>query len=183
METNKSIEHVLENMDKSIVYKTRNSPLRALLFVAIGIASLVTHSTFVWGANSIISPLLMVAGWVSITVAIIMISFRKSHYVAAANHQRLKQREIYFQPTERNKLLQLLENGSLKEINSLKPAISDGLKLRILTTNDGELCFAQVIAFEANEHTNISPAKHFSLPQSLYLTRYSGSNNANKAII
>lgn len=179
MDTNKSIEHVLDSMDQHIVYKAKSSLLPALLLLAIGIASFVIHSVIVWKTNSVFPPMLMMLGSVSVIVALFQISFRKNHYISAVNHQRLKLYEIYFQVAERNRLLQLLEKGDLKEIVSLKPSLSDGLKLRMLATKDGQLCFSQVIAYESNEHTNIGSVMQYTLPKSLFLTNYARRGNRN----
>ena len=163
MEENKSIEQVLENLDKSIVYKTKTSVLWSLLFIIFGIASLISYSSFEWEPNNQYAHMLFVMGSVLLVVGILKFFFRKSWYVSAKTHQKMKCFNLYFNANERAKLVQLLESGNLSEIKQLNSSIVDGLKLRVMATTDGQICFSQVVAFIMNEYVMITPVQKHSI--------------------
>ena len=169
MEKNESIEHVLENMDKSIVYKAKKSPLRIIGLLSIGIIAFVAHSVLVWETNSIFPPLLMLLGFTAILTAICIWAFQKSHYISAGNHQKLRSSDICFHVNERDKLVRLLETRNLKGITDLKTSMSEGLKLQVVTTKDGHICLSQVIAYLSNEHTNITSVQTHTVDEALLL--------------
>lgn len=179
MEKNESIDHVLKNMDKSIVYKAKKSPLRIFLLLAIGIISFIVHSIFVWKTNSIFPPLLMLLGFTAIVTAIFILSFQKGYYISAVNHQKLKRLELYFHVSERDKLVRLIETRNLKELKDLKPSMSDGLRLEVMTTLDGQICLSQVIAYLSNEYTNITAVQLHTIDEALFIKKLFKANESN----
>ncbi|MDP4239790.1 MAG: hypothetical protein Q8904_10025 [Bacteroidota bacterium] len=168
MEQNQSIEHVLENMDKNIVSKAKNSPFRIFLLFLSGLVFFVVNSVFVWETNSIYPPLLIVLGLTTIITGIFLLAFRREYYVSTRNHQRVKSTEVYFNVNERDKLVRLMETGNINGIKELKPSISDGLKLRVMATPDGQLCFSQVVAYVSNEYLNITNVQKHSPDDARY---------------
>jgi ArsR family metal-binding transcriptional regulator len=107
-----------------------------------------------------------------------MYFFRKSHYVLAENKQKLIKSEVYFKINEQDKLVKLIETGNLAEIKTLKPSISDGLKLRIVATKDGQICLSQVIAYITNEYINISTVQQHPVNDARILIDYSRQNSS-----
>jgi len=68
---------------------------------------------------------------------------------------------MYFHVNERDQLVRYLESGSYSEIKELKPSVVDGLKLQVMGTKDGRICYSQVVAFISNEFVYVTtPAKH-----------------------
>jgi hypothetical protein len=169
MEKNESIEHVLDNMEPKIVYKKKSSAFKSLLLIAIGILSFTVYTSFEWQPNDAIPHFLFIVGFSSIIVGILLLCFRKNHYVSVENNRRLKATELYFDVNEQGKLIRALESGALAEIKYLKSAIGAGLRLRILATPDGQVCLSQVIAYSSNEHVNITSASIHSLPEAQLL--------------
>ena len=162
METNASLEQVLENLDKNRVYKTKNSVLTGTILVSIGIGSLIMYSRLESASESLMAQFIFVAGAILFTIGIFKIFIRKSFYVSAENHQKLKTFELYFNVTERDKLARLLETGNLTGIKDLNAAVVDGLKLRVMATKDGLLCFSQAIGFVSYEYVTITPVMDHS---------------------
>ncbi|HET7733768.1 MAG TPA: hypothetical protein VFK73_08005 [Paludibacter sp.] len=161
METNQSIEQVLEAMDNNIVYKTKSPLAIPILLIIVGICFFSVNSFFQWSSSSIYPSLFLILGSISFVVGILKFFFRKTYYVSAENHQKLKVREIYFDVNESDKLLRLMTNGNYADINSLKRSVSSGLKLHIMSTNDGRICFSQIIAYVQLEYANVNaPVRH-----------------------
>ena len=170
METNESIEQVFDNLDKNIVFKTKNSLLWGFLFLIPGIAALVAYSTFEWEPNNAFAHILFVAGSIFLVIGILKCFFRKSKYVSASNNKEIVSFSLYFNLSEREKLIRLLETGNLSELKTLQPSIVDGLKLRVLATKDGQICYSQVIAFVMNEYVNVTAVQKHTMADYQILT-------------
>ena len=161
MENNESIEQVLENLDKNIVYKTKDSILWSVTLMLTGILSLIIYSAITWETNNLFAHFIFVVGSVCLIVGILRFFFRKSWYILAENRQKIKTLSMYFHVNERDQLVRYLESGSYSEIKELKPSVVDGLKLQIMGTKDGRICYSQVVAFISNEFVYVTtPAKH-----------------------
>jgi len=163
MENNETIEQVFDNLDKNIIYKTKNSVLTGILLILMGIASLIIYSTNKFGSENISSQILFVLGMVFFVLGLIKFFVRKSYYVSSDNHKKIRSYEIYFNLTEREKLVRILENKNYSELKQLTPSVIDGLKLRVLATKDGQICFVQAIAFISYEYVLISPVQKLQL--------------------
>jgi hypothetical protein len=159
MDTIKTIESVLENMDSSIIYKTKKTIIPALILILVGIITFSLHSVQEWPANSIISPLLITTGSIAVLLGIIKIFYRSSYFVSTQTKQRLKALDLKFNISEQNKLVRILESGNLAEMLELLKSISEALNLRVLSTDDGTLCFSQLIAYEHPEFRFITEPK------------------------
>lgn len=170
METNESIEHVLDSMEPKIVYKKKNSALISLMLIAIGLGSFIIYASLEWQESDIFPHMLFMSGFGSSIVGILLFFFRKNHYVSLENNQNLKVSELYFDVKEQGKLVALMASGSLSEIMNLKPSVSSALRLKVLATRDGDLCLSQVIAYISNESVNINSPKMHSLTEAQQLS-------------
>lgn len=148
-------------MDNNIVYKTKSSYVLAILLIIAGIGFFSLNSFFQWSSNSIYPALFIMLGSTSFVIGIVRFFMRKTYFISAENHQKLKPREIYFHVNESNKLLRLVNSGNYEEINLLKRSVSSGLKLRIMSTKDGRICFSQIISYMQLEHAKVNePVQH-----------------------
>lgn len=162
MEKNESIEHVLENMDKNIVYKTKSPVYIPLILIVAGIISFALYTSIEWTSSSSFPHFLFMLGAIIMIWGIIQFFFRKSYFVSTENHQKLKISEIYFQLNERDRLVKLMENGNIKELRELKTSVSDGLRLRVMTTKDGNICLSQIVTYAFNNRINVNDVKNHS---------------------
>jgi len=161
MEKIESIEDVLLNMDKKIVYQTKSSLLSAVLLFVLAIVVFTVNAIFEWQPTSIYPHLFLMLGSISFIIGIIKAFFRKTFFVSAVNHQRLFVHEIYFDVNEQDKLVRLIKLKSLEEIKTLKMTSNSGLKLRFMSTKDGQLCFSQIAAYVPFEYMNVNmPEQH-----------------------
>jgi hypothetical protein len=159
MEKIESIEQVLESLDKNIVYKKKDSVVWGVLLILSGIVSMIIYSVIEWESNSLFAHILFVVGSVFTVVGVIKIFFRKSRYISAESHLKIKPSELYFHVNERDRLVRLLESEKLSEIKQVKPSIVDGLKLRFMATIDGQICYSQVVAYISSEYVNVTAAR------------------------
>lgn len=176
MEKNESIEHVLENMDENIVYKTKSPAYKSLLLIVAGVISFAVYTSNEWKPTDAFPHFLFMAGSCSIICGVLLFFFRKSYFVAADNHQKIKNNEVYFHVNERNRLVKLIENGNLKELRELKTAVSEGLRLRIVATKDGQICLSQVVAYEINDRINVTAVRKHSIDEAHFFADYFREN-------
>lgn len=164
MENYQSIEQVLQGLDSSIVYKSKKSPVLSILFIAIGVLSFVLNSIYQAEPTSFIPPALIVSGAIFVLYGVISLVFRKSYFVSARSGKKLKKHEIYFDASERDKLIKIMQNGHPEALKTLKRSASDGLKLRVLTADDAAFGFSQIVAFVPYEFVNVTePRQHEQL--------------------
>jgi len=165
METNESIEQVFDNLDKNIVYKTKNSVFIGILLVLVGIASLIFYATNEFGSENITSQFVFVMGMILFVLGIVKFFNRKSYYVSAESHKKIQSDQLYFNLTEREKLVRFLQSKNYSELSQLAPSITDSLKLRVMATKDGQICFVQAIAFISYEYVFVTPPQKLSAPE------------------
>lgn len=166
METNQSIEQVLETTHSPLVYKKKKSILISVIYILLGISFLVMNSLIDITANSIMPSLFFMSGSIFLVLGILTIFFRKNLYFFVENNQELKSYPIYFDLTELNKLVRMIESGDINDLKTLKPSAVHALKLHVMITKDAGLCFTQVVLFKSNESDNITPVKQHNFPES-----------------
>jgi hypothetical protein len=176
MNQNESIEHVLENMDKSIVCKTKGSGITAILLIVTSVFLLAVYASFEWNPTDSLPHSMFILGSILGICGIMLFFFRKSFFVSVENQQKIKMSEAYFQMTEQGKLVGLVEAGKLTEMIHLKPSISDGLKIRVMATKDGQLCLSQVIAYVNNEYANLTEVRKHTVAEADFLAEYLRKN-------
>jgi hypothetical protein len=164
-----SIEQLLIELDTNIVYKTKKSIVAGLLFILAGIGCFVPLSIFSWAPHNMVPQFLIVLGTIGLTVGLFKTFIRKEFFVATASQQPFKSFEINFEITETGKLVNLCNTRKITDIHTLKRSLSGGLKLRVLSTQDRELCFSQVIGFESLEHAMLTPPVQHSKQEADYL--------------
>jgi len=162
MENNESIEHVLENMDKNLVIKTKSPAYQSLILIFTGIIIFAFYTASEWPASSVIPHFLFVLGASIIVYGVLQFFFRKSYFIATENKERIRIKEIYFQYEDRDKLVKMVETGNLSELGKLNISVSDGLRLRIASTANGKICISQVVTYVSNERVNVNTVKQHS---------------------
>ena len=165
MESNKSIVEVLESMDFTIIYKKKKSVFTSVIYLLLGIALLIINSIFTWKSSGFISPLLFITGWIFLIVGIFAFFVRKHSFVSIQSNQVLQSHSIYFDLNEFSKLIRMVENGNLSELQTLKTSNAHALKLQVMCTADAQLCFSQVVSFLNHEYVNITPVKQHTLSE------------------
>lgn len=162
MEKNESIEHVLENMDKNLIHKTKSPAYQSILLIIAGIIIFAFYTANEWSSSSVTPHFLFVLGASVLVYGILQFFFRKSYFISTENKERIRIKEIYFQYEDRDKLLKIIETGNLNELGKLNISVSEGLRLRVASTPDGKICFSQVVTYVSNERFNVNTVKQHS---------------------
>lgn len=147
MENYNSIEQVLENLDKNIVFKTKSSILPGIIILATGIVLTILPNIVSLSTNSIIPSFIFISGITITILGIFKAFFRKKYFVATSNNQKLKSYDLNFEAIEKENLIRMCNNGKISNIHTLKRATSNGLRLHFMCTEDMSICFSQVIGY------------------------------------
>jgi len=171
MENYNTIEQVLENLNKSIVTKTKTSPISGIILLIIGLLLLILPNAVSLFTNSIISSSLLISGIISTVVGIFKTFYRKNYFVATSNNQRLKSFDLNFDVVEKENLIRLCNSGKIDQIHNLKRATSNGLRLNFMTTSDLSICYSQVIGYIPFEDRPLTEPVKLSSSEAQYLKK------------
>jgi hypothetical protein len=171
MENYNSIEQVLENLDKSIVFKTKSSILPGIIILATGIVLTFLPNIVSLSTNSIIPSFIFISGIIITILGLFKAFFRKNYFVATSNNQKLKSYDLNFEATEKENLIRMCNNGKISNINTLKRATSNGLRLHFMSTEDLSICFSQVIGYVPFDDVAFSEPIRHTLNEAEYLKK------------
>lgn len=171
MENYNTIEQVLENSDKSIVFKTKSSIVPGIIILATGIFLTISPNIVSLSTNSVIPSFIFITGIITTIAGIFRTFFRKKYFVATATKQKLRSYDINFEASERENLIRLCNNGKIINIHTLKRATSNGLRLHFMCTDDMSICFSQVVGYVPFDDVAFTePVKH-TLNEAEYLKK------------
>jgi len=165
MEKNESIEQVLLNMDNHIIVKSKESFVKAILLMVTGTAFFVFYFMSKWPSGSFIPSLFFVLAITLVIWGLAAIFLRKEFFKSVANSQRIKTYQFYFDQKECNTLVRVMAGGDYAELKQIKRSTHDGLKLQIMRTKDGSLCYSQVIAYIPKNFETMNPAQPHTLKE------------------
>ncbi len=171
MENYKTIEQVLENLDKSIVIKTKSSIVPGIIILATGIFLTILPNIISLSTNSIIPSFVFITGIITTIIGIFKTFFRKKYFVAAATKQRLSSYDLNFEASEKENLIRLCNNGKIGNIHTLKRATSNGLRLHFMSTEDMSICFSQVIGYVPFDDVAFTEPVRHTLHEAEYLKK------------
>ncbi|VBB47364.1 conserved hypothetical protein [uncultured Paludibacter sp.] len=156
METNKTIEQVLNDFIPEKIIQKKKSPLFSFIYIAIGILIFVINSKMEYNPSGFLYPLNLSAGSILIVMGIFSFFYRKLHYYDVQTGKMLKNHDFYFDAKEQHQLVKIIENGNVEEIINLKKSAVHSLKMRVLSTNDGKWCFVCVLLFVLQQYEPVS---------------------------
>ncbi|MDR1116109.1 MAG: hypothetical protein LBL33_08210 [Tannerella sp.] len=168
MENNLSIEHIFNSKENNEVHKSKPSVVLSILLIASGIV-LVAVNGVIPASDGTISTLFILAGISLLIWGIIYAFFKKISYKLSRNKEKITFQEIYFDVKERDKLISIISNGNVNELEKLKKAGIDALKLRVATIPDGSFCYSQVVSYVPYEFINANEARKHTLEEAQIL--------------
>ncbi len=170
MEKKESIEQILDQMDQHTIRKSKTSPVLSAVLIVIGIAFIMLNGKMPGASEGgILSPLSIVVGVLLLVWGVVSIFTRKMRYVFVPGKQAIVFRELFFDIKERDRLVRVMAEGKIDEVQKLKPAVNDALKLRIASTSDGNFCYSQIVAYIPFEFVNVNEALRHTPEETLKL--------------
>jgi hypothetical protein len=168
MEQYPSIDHVLENMDKNVIYQKKNSIATGISLIIAGAVVLALSFNPMFSTTGFMPHLLLIIGIGFMVVGILLAAFRKKSFYSA-EHGKLLIREISFDNSEKDKLTRLLSKGEVEEIKRLKKSANNSVVLKLLISKDAQVCFSQVKHFVNFSYENISETKQHTAQEAQIL--------------
>jgi hypothetical protein len=165
MENSLSIEQIFDSIDNDEVYKSRPSIVLSILLIASGIL-LIAVNGIVSTTGDTASILIILAGVGLLIWGITYAFFKKTSYKLSRTKENIIFQELYFDAKERDRLIGIINSGSIGELEKLKPAGIDALKLRVAATQDGSICYSQVVSYVPYEFVNANEAYRHSSEES-----------------
>ncbi|MDR0395548.1 MAG: DUF308 domain-containing protein [Tannerella sp.] len=176
-----SIEEVFDHSDNNLVYKTKPSVLLSALLIIAGILFIVFNGQITKSPESMLPTLFIIIGILFLAWGIIYTFFSKTKYKLTQGQQNISFSEILFDIKERERLLRIIDEGNLQELEKLKPAVIDTLKLRIASTPDGSFCYTQAVTYVPYEFVIINEAhQHTQEEANILLNMQKKQNSAKK---
>ncbi|MDR1380229.1 MAG: hypothetical protein LBJ47_01990 [Tannerella sp.] len=158
---NLSIEQIFDSANNSEVYKSKPSIILSILLFVAGIALIAVNGN-ISETNGMI-PTVFILGGISLLIwGIIYAFFKKTGYKLSHTRESIIFQELCFDAKERDKLLGIVNGGNISELENLKPAGIDALKLRVAASQDGSFCYSQVVAYVPYEFVNANEARKHS---------------------
>ena len=167
MENYNSLNHVLANMDKTIVYQKKSPVWPGVIILVSGAAIQVVNSLAGFNSSSFLPHLLMIVAIAVMIIGLIRIFFRKNHFYSP-KFGRLFSKEIDFDVLERDRLIRLLKED-VGKIQSLKRSANNSLMLKIVSDKSGQICFSQVVQFQNFNYEEVSEVKQHSVQEAQIL--------------
>ena len=153
MEKNSSIEQVFETTEKGSIQAKQNSVMKGIILLVIGFLIMFINSklTITQGV-SIIEPFLIMVGIIFIIWGALITFIRKTYYIHGDTGHKLHFSEAFFDNKDHDKLVRIVESENLQDITTVKRSTQDGVKLRVATTHNKDVCYIQVLTFIPYEY-------------------------------
>ncbi len=145
MEQYKSIEQAFDTTYKNEIKKFKTSPLKGIILLLLGVATVILYSSIEPEIGSALSPTLILAIIIFFLWGILALLTRKSLYKDKNTDLIFAFNEIPYDKKDRDKMLKMVETGDFKDLSSLRETIDGGIKLRIASTPDKKCCCIQVL--------------------------------------
>jgi hypothetical protein len=157
-----SIEELFDHPNNNAVCKVKPSARVSALLMIAGILFIVFNGQVTKAPASMLPVLFILTGIFFLAWGIIYTFFRKTKYKSTQDQKNISFSEMRFDIKERERLLRILSAGDLRELEHLKPAVMDTLKLRIASTSDGSFCYTQALAYVPYEFVCLNEARSHS---------------------
>jgi hypothetical protein len=154
MENNLSIEKALESNSFDTIQSKKAPITSSVIIFSIGIIFFILNSVLTFKSDSSFSSFLMIIGALLLIAGVLAFIFRKNQYFSLSNMQILTYNELFFDTSDRNKLVGIMASKKYSELKNLKRSNQDSVKLRYYATKDGSMCVSQIIAYVNNEYAN-----------------------------
>lgn len=156
METNNTIEQILDSLAPEKITKKKKSILMPIVYIAIGVAFFIINSSIEYQTGEVIYPINLTLGFSFILVGIVAFFSRKLHYYDTVTNKMLKRKEFYFDLKAQPYLVKCIEDKNINEILKISRSDIQGLKLVTYATIDSKWCLIQVFKYESNNFNSIS---------------------------
>ena len=156
METIKSIEETFDNMSNDVIFKSKPSIVLGIILMVSGVLCILLNSIVANATLPTASPMLIALGCFLLIAGLYYAFFNKAKYKCSQTKQTVFFQELLFDTKDRERLLSIIADKNVQELEKLKQVAIDSLKLRIAATSDGSVCYSQAVTYVPYEFININ---------------------------
>ncbi len=171
MEQNKTIEQVFDIAYKNEIKKFKNSSLKGIILLLLGIATVILYSSIEFKGGSALPPTLILAIIIFFIWGVLALVSRKSYYKDKSTDLIFTFTEIPYDKKDTDKLMKIIKTGDFSTFSSLRETTDGGIKLRIASTPDKGLCFVQMFYLDNIKFTPFSEVIQLNSEQANLLTK------------
>jgi hypothetical protein len=143
----KTIEQYIETEISGKISRKRNSPLPALMVLAVGICLLVLLRTTTLGDS--LGTACLTVGIICIALGFVLTAMNLSgamtHFVYLPTRSRMKEKKVYVSGDDYKDIADAIMSGNLQPLATIRPVVSSNSAVRILASCDGECVLIQAI--------------------------------------
>ena len=158
----KTIEQYIETEMNGKIARKKNSPLPALIVLAVGIVLLVLLRNVPMGdslmATSLTFGIILTA--VGLVLTAMNFSGAMSHFVYLPTRSKMREKKVYVGSDDYKDIADALVSGNLRMLATVRPVASSNSALRILASQDGACVLVQAVCehsghFEADSEVRL----------------------------
>jgi hypothetical protein len=147
MKRNESIEKILDDMDHTIIRKLIAFPKKSAIFFVLSIAAIGLDKTLPNPLKNDLVPLVAILVLALLTWGFLSGALSQAYYKNLITKQKVNFHEMYFDRTEFENLVKIIEAREFYKLNNLNKSRGNAIRLKIAYTDDKSLCFIQGLKY------------------------------------
>ncbi len=143
----KTIEQYIETELSGKIARKRNTPLLALLVLAVGVGLLVLLGRV--KMSDTLSATCLTVGLIATVVGLVLTAMNLSgamtHFVYLPTHSRMCEKKVYLYIDDYRDYVEAINNDELRKLACMHPVVSFNTAVRLLASRDGECVLVQAV--------------------------------------
>jgi hypothetical protein len=143
----KTIEQYIETELSGKIARKRNTPLLALLVLAVGVGLLVLLGRV--KMSDTLSATCLTVGLIATVVGLVLTAMNLSgamtHFVYLPTHSRMCEKKVYLYIDDYRDYVEAINNDELRKLACMHPVVSYNPEVRLLASSDGECVLVQAV--------------------------------------
>jgi len=147
MKRNESIEKILDDMDHTIIRKLTAFPKKSAIFFVLSIVVIGLDKTLPNPLKNNLVPLVAILVLALLTWSFLSGVLSQVYYKNLITNQKVNFHEMYFDRTEFENLVKIIDAREFYKLNKLYKSRGGGISLKIAYTDDKSLCLIQALKY------------------------------------
>jgi len=143
----KTIEQYIETELSGKIARKRNTPLLALLVLAVGVGLLVLLGRV--KMSDTLSATCLTVGLIATVVGLVLTAMNLSgamtHFVYLPTHSRMCEKKVYLNIDDYRDIVEAINNDEPRKLACMHPVVSSNTAVRLLACRDGECVLVQAV--------------------------------------
>jgi len=162
MKRNESIEQILDNMDHTTIKKLTVFPKTSAILFVLSIVTIGLDRSLPNPLKNDLIPVVAILVLTLLTWSFLSGALYKTYYKNPVTNQKVNFHQMYYDRTEFENLIRIIETRDFYKLNKLHKSRGDGINLKIAYTDDKSLCFVQGIKYMPFQYAIRTEAKQLT---------------------